>query len=222
MGIFVTGTDTGVGKTLVSCALLCALRQQGIRAVGMKPVASGSDMTTAGLRNEDALALQHFSSVPVPYHQLNPYCFAPAIAPHLAARRAGVTVELSVLQQAYRVLTMLAERVIVEGAGGWRVPLEPTGYLSDLPEREAMPVVLVVGLRLGCLNHAVLTAEAIARGPCRLAGWVANHVQPGWPDADDNIQTLRQRLAAPCLGQVPFGLTDPQRAASQLDITPLR
>src|ERR1700741_3361465 len=175
---FVTGTDTGVGKTLVSCALLHALAARGVNVAGMKPVASGSDMTTQGLRNDDALALQQAATVAADYRIINPYCFAPAIAPHLAAQQMGVAIGLPVLQQAYRQLLRMSEVVIVEGAGGWRVPLAPAGYLSDFAEAEKMAVILVVGLRLGCLNHALLTAEAIQSGPCRLAGWVGNLIDP--------------------------------------------
>ena len=133
---FVTGTDTGVGKTLVSCALLHALAARGVNVAGMKPVASGSDMTTQGLRNDDALALQQAATVAADYRIINPYCFAPAIAPHLAAQQMGVAIELPVLQQAYRQLVRMSEVVIVEGAGGWRVPLAPAGYLSDFAEAE--------------------------------------------------------------------------------------
>jgi dethiobiotin synthetase len=203
-GVFITGTDTGVGKTLVSCALIHALVAQGLRVVGMKPVASGSEATSEGLRNEDALALQRVANVVVDYAVMNHYCFAPAIAPHLAARQVGQHIDLSHLLSAYQQLDSLADVVVVEGAGGWRVPSEPTGYLSDFPEALKLDVILVVGLRLGCLNHALLTAQAIQSGSCRLVGWVGNHVEPDFPEAEANLQTLEQRLGAPCLGLIPY------------------
>lgn len=203
-GLFITGTDTHVGKTLVSCALIHAFRARGGQVAGMKPVASGSEATSLGLRNADALALQQAANVQAVYASINPYCFAPAIAPHLAARQAAVAIEMPVLQRAYRQLAEQAAVVIVEGAGGWRVPLEPRGYLSDFPEALRMDVVLVVGLRLGCLNHAVLTADAIQAGPCRLAGWVGNLIDPQFACLQDNLATLHERLAAPCLGVLPY------------------
>jgi dethiobiotin synthetase len=211
--IFITGTDTGVGKTLVSCALIYALKAQGLRIIGMKPVASGSEETTQGLRNTDALALQRAANVMVDYPLINPYCFAPAIAPHLAARQVGACIELPVLVSAYHHLQQLADIVVVEGAGGWRVPLEPKGYLSDFPEQVRMDVILVVGLRLGCLNHALLTAAAIQSGVCHLLGWVGNSIDAEFSARDDNIATLTGLLSAPCLGIIPHA---PSESASDL------
>ena len=210
-GIFITGTDTGVGKTLVSCALIHSFVSRGLKVVGMKPVASGSEQTPEGLRNADALAMQSTANVTAEYGLINPYCFAPAIAPHLAARQAGQEIGLSRLRSAYQQLEKLADVVVVEGAGGWRVPSEPVGYLSDFPEALRLDVILVVGLRLGCLNHALLSAQAIQSGPCRLAGWVGNHVEATFVEADANIATLQQRLEVPCLGIIPnikLGRTD--------------
>jgi dethiobiotin synthetase len=219
--VFITGTDTGVGKTLVSCALIHAFKARGLKVIGMKPVASGSEHTPQGLRNADALALQQAANVPAEYDTINPYCFAPAIAPHLAARQAGVAIELSILQLAYLQLSALADVVVAEGAGGWRVPLDPVGFLSDLPEALQLDVVLVVGMRLGCINHAVLTAEVIARGPCRLVGWVANSLEPAMPMFDENLATLRGLLPAPCLGVLPFmDRPDPVQLALHLTLPP--
>jgi dethiobiotin synthetase len=216
---FVTGTDTGVGKTLVSSALIRAFVSRGKKVIGMKPLASGSDRTAQGLRNSDALSLQQSANVAADYDTINPYCFEPAIAPHLAAQQANVAVELSVLQQAYRRLAERSEIVIVEGAGGWRVPLTPTGYISDFPEAERMAVILVVGLRLGCLNHALLTAEAIQAGPCRLVGWVGNLIDPDFALLQQNLDTLRERLPAPCLGVLPHVTTpDPQSLSTLLNV----
>jgi dethiobiotin synthetase len=215
LSFFITGTDTGVGKTLVSCALVHAFKARGLRVAGMKPVASGSERTPQGLRNSDALALQQAANVAADYHIINPYCFEPAIAPHLAARQAGVSLELPILQQAYQQLAAKADVVVVEGAGGWRVPLEPDGYLSDFAETLGMAVVLVVGLRLGCINHAVLTAEAIQSGPCRLVGWVGNLIDPGFTPLQENIETLTDRLLAPCLGVLPYVEPPDARLLSQ-------
>lgn len=221
-GIFITGTDTGVGKTLISCALMHALHTKGVQVVGMKPVASGSEHTPDGLRNEDALALQRAASKHVDYALVNPYCFAPAIAPHLAARQAGQHLEVAHLTSTYRRIEALAEIVVVEGAGGWRVPSEPAGYLSDFPEALQLDVILVVGLRLGCLNHALLTALAIQTGPCRLLGWVGNHLEPVFTEADANVQTLNQRLGAPCLGLIPYMASlSVQGAAARLNTNPM-
>lgn len=217
--LFITGTDTGVGKTLVSCAFMHAFKSRGLKVAGMKPVASGSAPTPQGLRNEDALALQQAANVEADYNTINPYCFAPAIAPHLAARQAGTTIDLSILQQAYGQLSAKADVVIVEGAGGWRVPLEPSGYLSDFAEALQLDVVLVVGLRLGCLNHAVLTAEAIRSGPCRLAGWVGSGIDPQFQPLPENLATLIERLPAPCLGVLPHVLhPDPKQLSGLIDL----
>jgi len=205
--LFVTGTDTGVGKTRVSCAVLHAMAASGVRAVGMKPVASDAEMMPDGLRNEDALALQQAANVDVPYDVANPYCFAPAIAPHLAARQAGVDVSLTTLLAVHQQLTERAECVVVEGAGGWRVPLSNSSFLSDLPRQADMDVLLVVGLRLGCINHAVLTAEAIRHDGCRLVGWVGNAIDPGFAPFADNLATLNALLPAPCWGVVPHGMS---------------
>lgn len=203
-GVFITGTDTGVGKTLISCALMEVFVSRGLTVVGMKPVASGSEYSVDGLRNADALALSKAANRVVDYAVMNPYCFAPAIAPHLAARQARQEIRLADMLVAYQKLSAQADIVVVEGAGGWRVPSEPSGYLSDLPEALKLDVILVVGLRLGCLNHALLTAHVIQSGPCRLVGWVGNHIQAEFPEAEANLETLQQRLQVPCLGVVPY------------------
>jgi dethiobiotin synthetase len=203
-GYFITGTDTGVGKTLIAAALMKRHRGLGLRVAGMKPVASGCHQTAAGLRNEDALQLEQLASARHPYSRVNPYAFAPAIAPHLAARAAGATIELPHLISCYHKLEMDSDIVIVEGAGGWRVPIGPAGLLSDFPEALGLDVILVVGLRLGCLNHALLTCEAIVGGgKSRLVGWVGNGIDPAFAPWEENIDALRQRIPAPCLGVVP-------------------
>jgi len=202
--LFVTGTDTGVGKTLVTAALLRLLRERGLRVRGLKPVASGAAPTPGGLRNDDALLLQAESSPPVDYDTVNPYCFAPACAPHLAAAEQNTDLTVAALTAWYRRASVQCDAVLVEGAGGWRVPLHPTGFLSDLPETLELPVLLVVGLRLGCLNHARLTYEAIVTsGRCRFAGWVGNAVDAGFEHGAANVDTLARLLGAAPLALIP-------------------
>jgi len=206
-GIFVTGTSTGVGKTVVSAGLLRLLARQGIRTVGLKPVASGSARLEpqGALRNADALELQAAATVRLRYEDVNPWVFEPAIAPHIAAREAGRPIHLQEMAEWYQRVTSGADVALVEGAGGWRVPLHPDGFLSDLPEALQLDVILVVGLTLGCLNHARLTAEAITRsGRCRLAGWVANAIDPGFERRAENVATLADLLGAPPLAEVAF------------------
>lgn len=220
--LFVTGTDTGVGKTLVSAALLRRLRERGLRVAGMKPVASGCERTADGLRNEDALALQAESSGDWPYGTINPFAYAPPIAPHVAAAEAGIPIDFSTIASCYGQLAADSDRVVVEGAGGWLVPLAGGQTLADLAASLGLDVVLVVGLRLGCLNHAFLTAEAIAARGLRLAGWVANTIDPAFDRLDANLATLDERLPAPRLGLIPhLRPGDVAAAAACLDVGPL-
>ena len=201
---FVTGTDTEIGKTTIAAGLLHAARQQGLSTAAAKPVASGCMRTADGLRNDDALALLAQCSLPLHYEEVNPLAFAPAIAPHLAAREVGVDLTVASLAEPVRaVLALGADFTLVEGAGGWRVPLAGEQSLSELAIALQLPVILVVGVRLGCINHALLSAEAILRDGLRLAGWVANLVDPHTSRLEDNLMTLRDRLPAPCLGFVP-------------------
>lgn len=201
---FVTGTDTEIGKTTIAAGLLHAARLAGLSTAAAKPVASGCEMTEAGLRNGDALALLGECSLPLRYEQVNPLAFAPAIAPHLAAREVGVDLTVASLAEPVRaVLELGADFTLVEGAGGWRVPLAGEQSLSDLAIDLQLPVILVVGVRLGCINHALLSAEAILRDGLQLAGWVANLVDPHTSRLEDNLASLRERLPAPCLGFVP-------------------
>jgi dethiobiotin synthetase len=199
-GFFVTGTDTGVGKTLVACALLSAFAQAGKSVTGMKPVAAGCD---AG-RSPDVEALASASTVRVPSRIANPYAFDPAIAPHLAAQLAGIEIDVETIGGAYERLSGLAEVVVVEGAGGFLVPLNARQTGADLAMRLGLPVVLVVGMRLGCLNHALLTRRQIEACGLRCAGWVANCMLPDMPQLEGNIRALEQRLACALLGVVPF------------------
>lgn len=201
---FVTGTDTGVGKTWVSSVLLHALRQRGLRAVGMKPLASGSDPSPDGWRNDDALQLLAASDPKPAYVDLNPYALPAPLAPEIAASEAGVSIELARMSQAYAHLQSMADSVVVEGVGGWAAPLAPDLDQVDLVRAFQLPVVLVVGLRLGCLNHARLTARAIADDGIKLIGWVANEVDPHMLRRDENFALLRDRIDAPCWGRLPF------------------
>lgn len=216
---FVTGTDTEVGKTTIAAGLLHAARRAGLSTAAAKPVASGCERTAEGLRNSDALALLGECTLPLRYEQVNPLSFEPAIAPHLAAREAGAELTVAVLAEPVRqVLALQAQFSLVEGAGGWRVPLAGDETLSDLAIELGLPVILVVGVRLGCINHAVLSAEAIERDGLRLAGWVANIVDPATSRLQENLATLTERLAAPCLGQVPYlPVPDPANVARYLD-----
>ncbi len=201
---FITGTDTDAGKTSVAAGLLCAAKQQGCSTLAMKPVASGCDMSAEGLRNSDALALIAQSTVPLPYTQINPYAFAPAIAPHIAAQEAGVELSVADLYRTAQViLQQQADFTLIEGAGGWRVPISATEFLSDFAIALQLPVILVVGVKLGCINHALLTAQAIINDGLELAGWVANVVDPSCARLAENLATLQQLMPAPCLAEVP-------------------
>lgn len=201
---FITGTDTDVGKTTIAAGLLYAAREAGLSTVAGKPVASGCEITPQGLRNADALALMAESSVTLTYDEVNPVAFEPPIAPHIAAREAGQVVNVHTLLAPMRhVLAQQADFTLIEGAGGWRVPLSGQDSLSDLAQALDLPVILVVGVRLGCISHALLTAEAIARDGLQLAGWVANIIGPKTARLEENLATLAERLPAPCLGRVP-------------------
>ena len=210
---FVTGTDTGVGKTLVTAALLRALRDSGHRVAGMKPVAAGAIAGPEGPANDDALLLQAESSVRHPYALVNPWLLEPAIAPHIAAGEAGVAIDVARIAEAHVQLQRGADVVLAEGAGGFLVPLDASRSMGELPGRLGMDVILVVGLRLGCLNHALLTAEAVAALGLALAGWVGNHIDPGFARMQANLDTLASRIAAPCLGIVPH-MPEPDVAAA--------
>ena len=211
---FIAGTDTEVGKTFVTCALLHAFARQGIRAVGMKPIAAGTD---ADGRNEDVEQLLASMSVKPAREVVNPYLFPPPIAPHIAAREAGRSIEPGPIQDAFKALQAQAEVVLVEGVGGFLVPLGPTYDAADLAQDLALPVILVVGMRLGCINHALLTRDAIAARGLPLAGWVANRIDPHMNRLEENIEALQTRLPPPLLGIIPPAST-PQDAASRLTL----
>lgn len=203
-GYFITGTDTGVGKTAVTLGLMQVMQARGCRVAAMKPVASGGESTAAGLRNNDALLLQQQASVALEYRQLNPYCFAPSIAPHIAAEQAGVRIDINKICNEYNKIKGVSDCVLVEGAGGWQVPLNADENLADLAVALDLEVILVVAIRLGCLNHALLTAESITNSGCELAGWVANHLLPESEAAAANVRELDLRLACPRLGSITY------------------
>lgn len=213
--LFVAGTDTEVGKTFVSCALLRAMRDAGHRATGMKPVASGCMDTPEGLRNEDALALIEASDPRPGYADCNPFAFVEAVSPHIAAEQMQAEVTMEPIKAAYARLAGQADTVVVEGVGGWQAPLSSQLLASALPQMLKLPVILVVGLKLGCLNHAQLSARAIVDDGCELLGWIGNRIDPGMLRPEENIDTLRRLLPVPCLGMVEHGAS-PEAAAASL------
>lgn len=208
-GLFVTGTDTEIGKTYVSSLLIKTIAEQNIKVVGMKPVASGAIKVDGVLKNEDALALINASNVNAEYENINPYVFEPAISPHIAAEQAGVEINLNKIKKHFEQLKNIADVIVVEGVGGWHAPLSSHTHttVADLAGTLKLPVILVVGLRLGCLNHALLTAQAIRQSGLQLAGWIANHLEESFPVAEENIETLKYYLNdISCLGSIPYDL----------------
>ena len=201
--VYVTGTDTGIGKTLASSALLHALRGRGLRAVGMKPVASGCEWIDGQWRNEDALALQAAGEPGLAYADINPFALEHPLAPELAARDAGTEVRLPPIMDAFARLAAQTDAVVAEGVGGWAAPLSPSLMQADLVRALRLPVLLVVGLRLGCLSHALLSARAVTADGAHLAGWIGSHVDPAMERVEDNIAMLAARLPAPCWGVLP-------------------
>lgn len=228
---FVTGTDTEVGKTFVSEALLILLNKKGLLTCGYKPIAAGCELTPDGLRNEDALALQQYSSIDLSYDEVNPIAFEAAIAPHLAAQNlsnddTAQPISIDTVREGFNCLFQKKPDVlIVEGAGGWRLPLgidyegHPR-YLSEFVVERNLSVILVVGMRLGCLNHAVLTAECIRNDGLKIAGWVANQLDPNMPYLQENIESLKTLIDAPFLGTIPR-LNAPEDAGAYLDLSVL-
>ena len=201
---FITGTDTNVGKTLIAAGLLVAAKNKGLTTAALKPVAAGCEKTDEGLRNSDALLLQSVITQPLAYDQINPYALEAAIAPHIAAQQEKRSLSVDRLSGFCRGVLSSADFTLLEGAGGWRVPLNARETLADLAKNLQLPVIIVVGVRLGCINHALLTFEAIVRDGLPVAGWVANCVDPDMPVLQENIDSLSARLPIPCLGVVPF------------------
>jgi len=199
-GFFITGTDTDVGKTYVAARIIEAFAQSGVRVSGFKPVASGAEQLQGRWANSDALNLMDQASVELPYEKVNPYCFEPAIAPHIAAQQASVEIKHEPIMSAYKKHLDHSDMVIVEGAGGWKVPLGDELGFDDIASDLGLPIILVVGVKLGCINHALLTEEAILNKGCRLAGWVANSCQENFEQFPENLDTLKQRMRSPCIG----------------------
>jgi len=218
---FVTGTDTEVGKTVASCALLQAAPHAGYRTVGYKPVASGSEMTAEGIRNSDALALQRNSRVKLDYQQVNPFAFLEPTSPHIVSAAENRPIELSQISAGLEALSSHADWLQVEGAGGWFTPLSPTATFADWVIQEQLPVILVVGVKLGCINHAMLTAHAVQTAGLQLAGWIANDVQPTGKRHAEYLAKLREVLPAPMLGEIPFcpQINDQTPLGHHLDIS---
>ncbi|MBE4588220.1 dethiobiotin synthase [Vibrio navarrensis] len=201
---FVAGTDTDVGKTVASKAILHALAAREVKTIGYKPVAAGSEKTAEGWRNSDALHLQAAATVDVAYEDVNPYALELPASPHIAAKHEQVTIDYALLSDKLAQHKQNADVVLVEGAGGWRVPISDEESLSTWVQQEQLPVILVVGIKLGCLSHALLTAEVIKSDGLNLIGWVANRVNPGTEHYADIIEMLETRLAVPKLGEIPY------------------
>lgn len=218
-GYFITGTDTGIGKTRVAVGLMRALQQQHLQVLGMKPVSAGCEISPWGLRNDDAMQLLAQGSQALDYERVNPYAFEPPIAPHIAARAANTEIRLEPIVGAFRRVVAQCDRVVVEGVGGWQVPLNDQETTADLAEALGLPVVIVVGVRLGCLNHALLTRDAVAASGLTCAGWVANRLEPPGEVGDANVDALRQRLGCPLLGDIPYSPgAGPEKTASFLHV----
>jgi len=202
-GVFITGTDTGIGKTWATLGLMRAWRERGVSVAGMKPVATGCDQTAAGLRNTDALLIRSEASREVDYAKVNPYAFQPPAAPLFAARAAGISIDAEPIRAAWRELSAWADRVVVEGVGGWRMTLDRDLELAGVVRELGWPVILVVGMRLGCINHARLTVEAVQDDGVVVCGWIASCVDPGYGQAEETIALLTEQLPAPLLGVIP-------------------
>ncbi len=202
---FITGTDTDVGKTYIASTLVKHFCQQGLQAVGMKPVAAGAELVNGRLLNSDVIELIKASNVDADLALINPYVFAPAIAPHIAAEQAAIKVSLDNIQQSFDALQAKADVVVVEGAGGFRVPINRQETMADLAVKLNLPVILVVGVRLGCINHALMTAGSIRATGLNLVGWVANRIDQNMPAIEENIATLKAMIKAPCIADVAWG-----------------
>ena len=203
-GFFITGTDTGIGKTTATLALMNAFQQHGLTVAGMKPIASGCQQTPEGLRNEDALLLQQHASIQLPYEVINPYAFEPPIAPHIAAAQADITISIEHIVNCYNEIASQTDMVLVEGVGGWLVPISTAQTLAHLAQALSLPVINVVGIRLGCLNHALLTHESILSHQCAAAGWIANQPDIKTECKIEIVNILQERLKANYLGDIPY------------------
>jgi len=221
-GFFITGTDTDAGKTRVALGLINKLNAMGYTTTVMKPLSAGCDSTQEGLRNDDAVQLIQQASVKPTYDNVNPYAFRPAIAPHLAAEKENIEIDLSRIKKIFDDLSTQADYIVVEGAGGWKVPVNKQQTMADLARVLALPVILVTGMRLGCLNHALLTVESIQHAGIPIAGWIANTLSANFAELDENIRTLKEHLDIPFLGAVPYmEECDPQQTGQYINISGL-
>ncbi len=206
-GFFITGTDTDAGKTEVAAGIIHKIASMQYQVAGMKPIASGCDTTDVGLRNSDALQLIKAANTDISYDLINPYTFKDPIAPHIAAEQNGVEIEMEVILECYEQITKKIDVVVVEGVGGWTVPISKICRMDDLAQALDLPVVIVVGIRLGCINHALLTYEAVKASGLQVAGWVANYVSPKDLCLEEQKQSITDRISAPLLGEIPFNAT---------------
>lgn len=204
-GLFIAGTDTEIGKTHAAVSVIRTLVASGLRVGAMKPVAAGAEPAPGGLRNADALALAAAANVPAPYERVNPYCLIPPVSPHIAAQDAGICIEMSLIERAFGELALGADCVVVEGAGGWYAPIGDRETMADVALALKLPVLLVVGLRLGCLSHALLTAHAIEASGLAFAGWIGNHIDPRYARLAQNVATLERLLGRPAIALIPHG-----------------
>ena len=203
-GFFITGTDTDVGKTVIALGVIENLKGKGLRVTGFKPVSAGCTQTDDGLVNEDALRLQQASSVKFPYGTINPYAFEPAMAPHIAAEQTGIQIQINKINDAYKHIALKNDFVITEGAGGWLVPINDSETMADVALSLGLPILLVVGIRLGCLNHALMSVDCIKSSGCKLAGWIANQLTNDTDINSRNIKTLNEKIDAPLLATIPY------------------
>lgn len=207
-GYFITGTDTEIGKTYASVSLIKHLCSKGINVAGLKPVASGCELTANGLRNDDALKIANASNVPLDYNRINRYAFEPAIAPHIAAELQGININFDDIESDVTYAKSQADQVVVEAAGGWLVPLNRKQYVSDLALRLNLPVIAVIGIRLGCINHALLTLNQIEQSGADIAGWVANYIDPQTHYANEQVKSIKSRTSLPCIAELPYEIFD--------------
>lgn len=219
-GFFITGTDTDIGKTRIALGLINKLNTMGHTTTVMKPLSAGCDSTPDGLRNDDAVQLIQQASFKPDYDKVNPYAFKPAIAPHLAAEKENTVIDLSRIKNIFDELSAQADYIVVEGAGGWKVPINKQQTMAELAEALALPVILVAGMRLGCLNHAILTVESIQHAGIPIAGWIANTLSKNFTELDANIKTLKEHLEIPFLGTVPYmEKCEPQQTGQYINIS---
>ncbi len=203
-GVFITGTDTETGKTRVTLGLMSAIQSSGLTVCGMKPLASGASKIKNVLLNEDALSIQQQASIHIDYQDINPYVYQQPIAPHLAAEKTGECIDIGKILESFKKIEQKSDYIVVEGVGGWRVPINKNKTLADLVRALNLPVIIVVGIRLGCINHALLSAEAIRADGLILSGWIANRIDKDYAEGDETIRSIAERIVAPKIADIPF------------------